>query len=55
LSLGLSCAVTVLVTAGLGYLLDGWLHTSPLFTLIGLAAGVFTAVMLAVSTVRRYL
>jgi F0F1-type ATP synthase assembly protein I len=55
LSLGLACAVSLALAAGLGYLIDGWLHTSPVFTLVGLAFGMVAAVLMAVTTVRRYL
>ena len=55
LSLGLACAVSLALAAGLGYLIDGWLHTSPVFTLVGLAFGMVVAVLMAVTTVRRYL
>ena len=55
LGLGIACALSLALAAGLGYLMDGWLHTSPLFTLIGLALGVVAAVMLAVTTIAKYL
>jgi F0F1-type ATP synthase assembly protein I len=36
---------SVVIAAGLGYLVDRWLHTSPVFTLVlgvlGFAAGIF--------------
>jgi F0F1-type ATP synthase assembly protein I len=55
LGLGLTCAVTAALPTVGGYLLDGWLHTDPLFTLLGLVLGVATAVLVAVATIRRYL
>ena len=55
LTLGLTVAVTIVVCGLLGYLLDRWLDTSPLFVLIGLALGVAAAVLTTVSRVRKYL
>jgi F0F1-type ATP synthase assembly protein I len=55
LGLGIACALSLALAAGLGYLVDGWLHTSPVFTLVGLALGVVAAVMLAVTTIAKYL
>ncbi|MGD0393963.1 MAG: AtpZ/AtpI family protein [Acidimicrobiales bacterium] len=55
LTLGLTLAVTVLVAGALGYLVDRWLGTSPVFTLVGLVLGLAAAVMTAVSRVRKYL
>ncbi len=55
LTLGLTLAVTVLVGGALGYLVDRWLGTSPIFTLVGLVLGIAAAVLTAVSRVRKYL
>ena len=55
LGLGLSMAVSLAVCAGLGMLVDSLLHTSPAFLLVGLAAGVVLAVLMFISTVRKYL
>ena len=55
LTLGLTLAVTILVGGALGYLVDRWLGTSPVFTLIGLVLGITAAVLTAVSRVRKYL
>jgi F0F1-type ATP synthase assembly protein I len=45
-AVGLSLVVAVVIGAGLGYLLDGWLGTSPWLFLVcfflGLAAGIRT-------------
>jgi F0F1-type ATP synthase assembly protein I len=48
-------AVTVLVGGALGYLVDRWLGTSPIFTLVGLVLGIAAAVVTAISRVRKYL
>jgi ATP synthase protein I len=55
LTLGLTLAVTILVCGALGYLVDRWLGTSPVFTLVGLVLGITAAVLTAVSRVRKYL
>jgi F0F1-type ATP synthase assembly protein I len=55
LTLGLTLAVTILVCAALGYLVDRWLGTSPIFTLIGLVLGIAAAVLTAIARVRKYL
>jgi ATP synthase protein I len=55
LTLGLTLAVTVLVGGALGYLVDRWLGTSPVFTLVGLVLGIAAAVLTAISRVRKYL
>ncbi len=55
LTLGLSIAVSLVVGALLGYLLDRGLGTVPLFTLVGLALGATAAVLMTVSRVRKYL
>jgi F0F1-type ATP synthase assembly protein I len=55
LTLGLTVAVTILVVGAIGYFVDRWLGTSPIFTLIGLVLGIAAAGYMAVSTVRKYL
>ncbi len=55
LTLGLTLAVTILVGGALGYLVDRWLGTSPVFTLVGLVLGITAAVLTAVTRVRKYL
>jgi len=55
LSLGLSIAVLLAGGALLGYLVDRWLGTIPLFTLVGLAIGIATAAFMTISRVRKYL
>jgi F0F1-type ATP synthase assembly protein I len=42
-SLGFSLVATLVVLIGGGVLLDQWLDTSPLFTLIGVALGLIAA------------
>src|SRR5690349_24416896 len=36
-AVGFQLAVAMLVFGGLGWLVDGWLHTRPLFALVGFA------------------
>jgi len=55
LTLGLTVAVTVVVGGALGYLVDRWLGTSPVFTLVGVALGITAAVLTAVRQFRKYL
>jgi ATP synthase protein I len=55
LTLGLTVAVTLVVCAGIGFVVDRWLGTSPWFTLVGVVLGIAAAVMLTVSRVRRLL
>jgi F0F1-type ATP synthase assembly protein I len=43
LDLGMRLGLSVLIGIGAGVLLDNWLHTSPLFTLIGVVVGVGAA------------
>jgi hypothetical protein len=55
LALGTSCAMSIIVAGGLGYLLDDWLGTTPWLTFVGLAFGITSAVMLAIVRLRPYL
>jgi hypothetical protein len=55
LTLGLSVAVALVGLAALGYVVDGWLGTSPWFTLVGVVLGITAAVLITVSRVRRLL
>lgn len=55
LTLGLRMAAAIVVCGAIGYLLDDWLGTTPIFVLIGVLLGVVAAVGQAVVTVRRYL
>lgn len=55
LTLGLTLAMTIVVCGALGYLLDRWWGTSPIFTLIGVVLGIAAAVMTAIARVRKYL
>jgi len=41
--LGLRLGLAIIIGLVLGLLVDGWLHTSPAFTLIGLVLGVAAA------------
>lgn len=55
LTLGTSCALSIVLGGGLGYLLDSWLNTTPWLTFAGLAFGITSAVMLAVVRLRQFL
>jgi ATP synthase protein I len=41
--LGLRLGISVILGVGGGLLLDNWLHTSPIFTLIGVVLGIGAA------------
>jgi len=41
--LGIRLGISVILGLGGGLLLDGWLRTSPLFTLIGMVLGIAAA------------
>lgn len=41
--LGIRLGVSVIVGLGAGLLLDSWLHTRPIFTLIGMVLGIAAA------------
>ena len=55
MGLGLSIGLCFAVMVGAGVLLDAWLHSSPVCLLVGLALGAVLAVLMAVSTIRKYL
>jgi F0F1-type ATP synthase assembly protein I len=48
-------AVALAAGGGLGYLIDQWAGTSPIFTLVGLALGLVLAVLMTIDRVRKYL
>jgi F0F1-type ATP synthase assembly protein I len=43
LDLGVRLGLSVVVGLGIGLLVDGWLQTSPVFTLVGIVLGVAAA------------
>ncbi|HEX5496610.1 MAG TPA: AtpZ/AtpI family protein [Mycobacteriales bacterium] len=55
LGIGVTSAVCVAVGMGLGWLLDGRLHTFPLFVLVGLALGVLAACAYVYVEIRKFL
>jgi F0F1-type ATP synthase assembly protein I len=55
LTLGIAGAVALVAGGAIGYLIDRWAGTSPLFTLVGLGFGVVLAVLMTVARVRKYL
>lgn len=55
MTLGFGGAVCLVLAGAIGYGIDSVAHTSPVFTFIGLAFGLLTAVLYTVSKVRRNL
>jgi len=55
LTLGIAGAAALVAAGAIGYFVDRWVGTSPLFTLVGLALGVVVAVFMTVARVRKYL
>jgi hypothetical protein len=55
LTLGVAVAVSLVLGGAIGYLVDGWAGTSPLFTLLGLAFGIVIATLITINRVRTYL
>ena len=53
--MGLAAAVCVGIGLGLGLLVDGALHTAPVFLLVGLALGVAVAALSVIKQIRTYL
>lgn len=53
--LGTGCAIAIVAGGAIGYGLDTALGTQPWLTFGGLAFGVISAVLLAVSQVRKFL
>jgi F0F1-type ATP synthase assembly protein I len=51
-TLGYTFAFSVIIFAGIGFLLDRWLHTTPLITVIGTLLGAAMAFFWAYSKVR---
>ncbi|MDP9269499.1 MAG: AtpZ/AtpI family protein [Chloroflexota bacterium] len=55
--LGLRLAISVILGLGAGLLLDNWLRTSPVFTLLGMILGIgaamYTIWIVARQSVRR--
>lgn len=55
MSMGLASAIMVGGGLGLGVLIDSWLHSSPIATVLGLLFGVVCAVASTVRQVKRFL
>jgi hypothetical protein len=51
---GTACAIAVVAGGGIGYAIDDAAGTLPWFTVVGLAFGVLSAVLLAVNEIRKY-
>ncbi|PZR62475.1 MAG: hypothetical protein DLM71_06595 [Chloroflexi bacterium] len=43
LDLGVRLGVSVILGLGIGLVVDNWLHTTPIFTLIGMVLGIAAA------------
>jgi F0F1-type ATP synthase assembly protein I len=54
LDLGMRLGLSVVIGIGGGVLVDGWLKTSPLFTLIGVAVGIGAAMFTIWDVARGY-
>ena len=52
-TVALSFALAILLFGGLGWLVDGWLHTRPLFAIVGAFAGGFAGFMNIYYRVKR--
>ena len=55
LAIGLASALMIGIALGLGLVIDAWLRSSPIATLIGLAFGIVAAVGSTVRQIRRFL
>ncbi|HEV3280020.1 MAG TPA: AtpZ/AtpI family protein [Acidimicrobiales bacterium] len=55
LTLGVAWAVALAAGGGIGYLIDRWAGTGPIFTLVGLLLGLVLAVLITIDRVRKYL
>lgn len=53
--LGMTNAVCLLGGAGLGWLVDSWLGTTPVFILVGMFSGIVGGVLATYKEVRKYL
>jgi F0F1-type ATP synthase assembly protein I len=52
--MGTACAVSVIGGGAIGYGLDDWWHTSPIFTFVGLAFGILCAVLSSIVQIRKF-
>jgi F0F1-type ATP synthase assembly protein I len=55
LGIGITCAVILALGVGVGWLVDAQLGSSPIFLLVGLAAGLVGVVSYTVVQFRKYL
>jgi F0F1-type ATP synthase assembly protein I len=55
LGIGITCAVIVALGVGVGWFVDSQLNSSPIFLLVGLAAGLAGVVGYTVVQYRKYL
>jgi F0F1-type ATP synthase assembly protein I len=52
-TIGLTLAFSTIIGVGIGYLLDRWLHTDPIFTVIFLVIGTIAGFVEMIRTVSR--
>jgi F0F1-type ATP synthase assembly protein I len=55
MAMGLSSALMIGFGLGIGVVIDDWLHSSPIATILGLAFGITAAVASTVHQVRKFL
>jgi F0F1-type ATP synthase assembly protein I len=55
MAMGLSSALMIGIGLGLGVVIDDWLHSSPIATILGLVFGITAAVTSTVHQVRKFL
>lgn len=53
--LGMTNAICLLTGAGLGWLVDNWLGTAPVFILVGLMSGIVGGVLATFKEIRKFL
>jgi len=52
-TIGLTLAFSTIIGVGIGYLLDRWLHTDPIFTVIFLVIGTIAGFVEMIRTISR--
>lgn len=54
-TIGLQLAVWIVAGLGIGYLLDRWMGTSPVFLIIGVLGGILLGIISMIALIKRYL